>query len=270
MKSQISIQLLLVAGIALFLSAPGYLGASAQDTEADDDDIHVVEEGGTEDNFEEYYEDAVEDPLFEEGAEVYVKGGLAQAFDSKLPIGKQVSVLCGIINAEDEPIHMMGIAGTLNDPNDYSRVLMNFTGRFATNINESIPEDTEATYAHTFRMPKTVEPQKVTLSLQIFYVFNRMEYEQTFFNETVEFVSVEESVQPDILAKYIFTLVAAVVIAWLVYKIATGSSRQPATSGRAVKHVENYMDPQEQYLRSLEPSKKSKSKSSKGSDKKNT
>lgn len=50
----------------------------------DDDDIRVegeeIEDEG--DDFEQYYEDAVEDPLFDEGAEVYVKGSLAQAFDS--------------------------------------------------------------------------------------------------------------------------------------------------------------------------------------------
>lgn len=82
MKSFISPQLLLVAAIAFFLSSPVSVRAAEPDTEVNDDDVHVVEEGGTEDDFEEYYEDTVEDPLFEEGAEVYVKGGLAQAFDS--------------------------------------------------------------------------------------------------------------------------------------------------------------------------------------------
>lgn len=213
--------------------------ALAQDEDEDFDDIDIELYDAGEEDFDEDFEDLAA-PLFATGDSVHIKSAIVGAPGNRIAVGKEVAVLCGFVNAGDEPLNVTGIFGTLNEAADYSKVLMNLTGQ---GINEQIEGDSENTYSYRFRMPKDLQPLPQTLQLALHIVFSEedagpaSQQLRTFFNETVEFVEAEtEQNWGALLSKIVFTVVC-IGIAFVAYTLAAGASPLPSVGAASATTV---------------------------------
>jgi hypothetical protein len=185
------------------------------------------------------------------------------AWLAEVEIGKEVAVLCGFVNNGEDPINVTGITGTLNDPSDFRKVLMNvswlgdvsslcvllihpfallccpqFTGQ---GIDEEIDSNGEVTYAYRFKMPTTMPPQTLQVALSIFFWDGGEQTYNTFYNATVNFVEAEEEIDFVGLAKTFGFVLAAAAGAYAIYNAASDSSPSatastvPPSSGKSGK-----------------------------------
>lgn len=108
-----------------------------------------------------------------------------------MPLGKDVAVICALVNDGPEPLHVLGLVGTLNDNVEKDKVMMNFT---AVSVNETLATDSEATYSYRFHMPADTPQREFDVLFHVFYTVgeNGVQQHRTFYNQTVDMYESEE------------------------------------------------------------------------------
>lgn len=148
---------------------------------------------------------------------VEVHSRFVNILDNRIPIGEEVTLLAGFVNigAGASALNVSGIMGSLNNPMDFSQYMMNFTFKY---VNEIVEPDTEVTFSYPFKMDPDLEPVKLQMAMTIFYTAaDGQEHSNTYFNQTVEFVSVASSVDTAILIRAVFGLAVLVGTLFLIY-----------------------------------------------------
>lgn len=160
---------------------------------AEDDDDSTVretleEEGANEDEYA-YDDDEYVHPLTDmpsESEEITVRYQFINDVNEKLPVGKRLSVLVGVINTSPEDYNVTFAMGSVNHVDDLAFYVQNLT---QMHYNTTLRPNTEYTFQYDFK----TNPQNINvdspykLALTIFYENELEFFADTFFNETVNF-----------------------------------------------------------------------------------
>jgi hypothetical protein len=108
---------------------------------------------------------------------------LPEYADKKMPMGKQIIVLCHMKNGAKIPFNVTGIMGSLNSINEFNGFAgyaQNFTYK---EIGFMLKPGEEATLSYDFKLSREHEPEKFKLAHTVFYESEKRGYSSTFFNE---------------------------------------------------------------------------------------
>ena len=126
-----------------------------------------------------------------------------------LPLGKPVTVLCGVVNQGVDPITVHFIDGSVNSLDDFRQVYENLT---VTDLAVQVEPNDEYTFEYVVTSEEDREDVEGTLALKVVYSDRSNQYyTDTFFNTSVIYVN-----ESDIGASTIITYVALVVVLGLV------------------------------------------------------
>lgn len=184
----------------------------------DDDDDSTVretleEEGANEDEYA-YDDDEYVHPLTDmpsESEEITVRYQFISGdITEKLPVGKRLSVLVGVINTSPEDYNVTFAMGSVNHPDDLAFYVQNLT---QLHYNVTLRPNTEYTFQYDFKTnPQNIDvdsPYK--LALTIFYENELEFFADTFFNETVNFYEPPTETDISTLATLVVVIISGII-----------------------------------------------------------
>jgi hypothetical protein len=144
-----------------------------------------------------------------------------------VPLGQQVTLLCGFVNDGHEPLNVTGIMGSLNAPESFKYYYVNFTYKA---IGQVVEPGHEMTFSYPFKLRAedilSINAQAedvatpVQMAMTAFYNDKATEYSSTFFNQTVKFVPGPQTVDWEFLGSlFRDSLLAGAVLLGLAYGV---------------------------------------------------
>lgn len=204
----------------------------------DDEDAGLEEEAGEEAGDEEVAVEMPPHPLTdmaEPAPFVETTFHFVDAVNNRIPIGKDVTILCGFSNKGEQAVNVSMIMGSLNHPQYFPAYFQNFTGKW---ISEFVEAGEEVTLSYTFKaMEDRFEPADVGMALSVFYEDETDMYTSAFFNGTVTLYETDADIDFLALGQTVGLLGGIAGIAWFVFggnkSGGGGGSRAPKKASAA-------------------------------------
>lgn len=157
--------------------------------------------------------------------------------NNRIPIGKDVTILCGFANKGEAAVNVSMVMGSLNHPQFFPAYFQNFTGKW---ISEFVEAGEEVTLSYTFQaLSDRFEPADVTMALSVFYEDDTDMYTSTFFNTTVTLFETDSDIDVLALAQTTGLLGAIGAIAYIVFgKGSSGGSSRRESAKKAAPAAE--------------------------------
>lgn len=103
-----------------------------------------------------------------------------------MAVGKQATVVIGLINNGEHSINITRAMGSLNSPTNFDMHVQNFTmHNYQPQVE--IPAGEERAVEYTFTPREDIEPVDFTVCLTVFYEDDEETFSSQFFNQTVKF-----------------------------------------------------------------------------------
>jgi translocon-associated protein subunit alpha len=141
---------------------------------------------------------------------------------NKMVIGKENTIVCGLVNKGDKAINVTMVFGSLNSPFDFRFHIQNFTGR---EYYRSIEAGQEASFEYNFVPHASLDPIDFQVAITIFYEDEDEGFTSTFYNETVTLVEASSDFDMQTFFTYFLAFaVTGLVLGFLYTMQNKGSS----------------------------------------------
>jgi translocon-associated protein subunit alpha len=215
----------------------GVDSSEGEDAAADAADEEVYEETSQETDESEEYEDEQyedeDDDVIKPAEDVVTTFLFPDHPDSKLPVGKDVTVLIGFANTADESYQVSHIGGYLHSPFDFNYYIQNFTFK---GYGDVVAPTSEVTFEYSFKSDETLLPLEYWLSVFIQYNSTTNDvYRNTVYNATIEIYEQAEAYDAKrFLSSAVFALGALGVAVYIGYNVLQKLDKK---AGRKPKEV---------------------------------
>ncbi|KAF2301978.1 hypothetical protein GH714_031118 [Hevea brasiliensis] len=108
-----------------------------------------------------------------------------------VPAGEDTELLVGLKNDGESSINIIAIKASVHLPFDHRLLVQNLTAQAFNNA--TVPVSTQATFPYIFSVSKYLQPGSFDLVGTIFYEMDQHPYQSTFYNGTIEVLSLVAS-----------------------------------------------------------------------------
>jgi hypothetical protein len=133
------------------------------------------------------------------------------------------------VNEGSTPLNISGIMGSVNDPLNFRRFLVNLTG---VAVGEVVDPGSELALEYRFGLPLP-EPMDVQVALTVFYEDDSEFFTSTYFNETISFVEAPKPWNARAAVPYAAGLAVVAAVAIMVRAALSGETPRGGRSGAA-------------------------------------
>jgi hypothetical protein len=196
---------------------------------ADDDDDAAAEtaaEAAEEEDYEQAYEPDIDagsaggvHPLTDmpEASPDVITAHFFTESPHTMAVGKETTVVIGLINNGEHSINITRAMGSLNSPANFDMYVQNFTMR-GYQPQVEIPAGEERAVEFTFTPREDIEPVDFIVCLTVFYEDDEETFSSQFFNQTVKFYEPPTEMTAESVGNMVM---GAVVVAALLYYVAS-------------------------------------------------
>lgn len=182
-----------------------------------------------------------------------------------LPIGGDVTILCGFENEGEEALTVTAIMGSLNSPFDFDFHLQNYSYK---KVDTEVQPGEEITFDYEFKLHHTLDAVEYVVAVTVFYEDDDESFASTFFNSTVTLEEVPEPFDAQSFFSFVLTFVLLVGGGFFAWSFVFGngkksSSRRSVERGTAAKADSDWSSSFDAHAKNVAGKRKSSGKGKK-------